>query len=94
MNKGRPEAAEGALQAALAGNFGVKAWPLYHVLKGKIAIVRSEVRCDGFMCSLCFVQAPPCAADPLSTLHCANIAAMLLACKASAQECVCSESNK
>ena len=38
-------AAENSLQTALSGNFGVKSWPQYHVVHGRILLTRAKVPC-------------------------------------------------
>jgi hypothetical protein len=44
LTQSRPSAARGALDAALAGSFAVKAWPQFHVLLGQVLLLQADVR--------------------------------------------------
>ena len=57
VSKGRPAAAQEALETATAHNFSIKAWPAFHVLQGFVLLSQAEVRpipfgvgviCDSF----------------------------------------------
>lgn len=42
--RGRPAAAKAALDDALAHNFGIKAWPAYHVMFGHVLLAKAQAR--------------------------------------------------
>lgn len=41
--QGRPAAAKAALNDALSHNFGIKAWPAYHVMLGHVLLAQAQV---------------------------------------------------
>eukprot|EP00892_Ulva_mutabilis_P009788 jgi/Ulvmu1/7181/UM034_0090.1 len=44
--RGRPAAAKAALDDALAHNFGIKAWPSYHVMLGHVLLAQAQASKD------------------------------------------------